>query len=571
MAATVPLSPDSTGARVPVPIPMSLRIGTRGSALALWQAHAVQAMLAISQPELATELVIIKPEGDLDKHSPLRQIGGRGVFTSALQQRMLADEIDIAVHSTKDLPSLAPQGIAIAAYPQREDARDALISRHGVGLEHLPANPVIGTSSRRRSAQILQVRPDAHIRELRGNIDTRLRKGLSEEFDAVILAAAGLNRMGWDDRITALLPVDVSCPAPGQGALAIEARNNPDPAWQVVTALDNVDVRTAVMVERAFLRGVGGGCSTPIGAHARLERVHGIATVRFWGMLGSDDGARVERMYAEWPADTGIDHAFAAADEMMRTVSPKWTGVDTANSLQGRTVLVTGTPSHIDALGTKLNDRGALAHTLATLKIETTAVTLPQDYDWLVLTSKHAVPAVDWDLVNAPVAAVGQATAMDMAQHGITPDLVAQGPGAEQLAKELIARGIDGKRIVCVVSEIARDVLADDLRAAGAEVEVIRAYTNEPEQEIGPELRERIAGGEMEAVTFASPSSVAAFVNLVGIDLPALSGAAMIAIGPTTSDAMRLHGLPVHAIAAESTVPGLLSTLARYFGGQEPT
>src|SRR5699024_3011837 len=149
------------------------------------------------------------------------------------QHKMLANEIDVAVHSTKDLPSLAPHGIAIAAFPQREDSRDALISRHGVGLEELPANPVIGTSSRRRSAQILQVRPDAEIRDLRGNFATRLRKGESEEFDAVILAAAGRRRMGWEDRITGLLPVDVSCPAPGQGTLAIESRIDPDPAWEL--------------------------------------------------------------------------------------------------------------------------------------------------------------------------------------------------------------------------------------------------------------------------------------------------------------------------------------------------
>lgn len=551
------------------PLSKSVRIGTRGSALALWQARTVQQLLATAHPDLQSELVIIKPEGDLDKHSSLRQIGGRGVFTSALQMRMLANQIDIAVHSTKDLPSLAPHGIAIAAFPQREDGRDALISRHGVSLEELPANPVIGTSSRRRSAQILQVRPDAQIHELRGNIDTRLRKGLSDDFDAVILAAAGLKRMGWDDQITALLPVEISCPAPGQGALAIETRIDPDPAADLVAALDDVDIRTAVMVERAFLRGVGGGCSTPIGAHARIEHMHGIATVRFWGMFGSDDGTRLERMYAEWPAESAIDHAFAAADEMMSIVSPKWTGVDITIPLENRSVLVTGTTSHIASLSTELDKHGARSHPLQTLKIETVKVELPDTYDWLVLTSKHAVPAIDWTLVTSPVAVVGEATARSLRQLGVEPDRLAQGPGAEQLARELIAQGVEGKHVVCVVSDIARDVLENDLTAAGANVEVIRAYTNTPETDMVPELRERIAAGEMEAVTFASPSSVAAFVAMIGIDLPALSGAAMMAIGPTTADAMREHGLPVHATADESTVGGLVDTLARYFGGQE--
>lgn len=549
----------------------SLRIGTRGSALALWQAETVQSLITKQHPDLTSELVIIKPEGDLDKHSSLRQIGGRGVFTSALQLRMLANEIDCAVHSTKDLPSLAPHGIAIAAFPQREDSRDALISRHGVGLEELPANPVIGTSSRRRSAQILQVRPDADIRDLRGNIDTRLRKGTSEEFDAVILAAAGLNRMGWEDRITELLPVEVSCPSPGQGALAIETRVAPDPAWDVIASLDDADIRTAVMIERAFLRGVGGGCTTPIGAHAVIEHMHGIATVRFWGMLGSDDGTRLERMYAEWPADSAFDHAFAAADEIMRTVAPKWTGVQLRNPVQDRKVLVTGSATHIASMSMALREHGADASVMPTVDIETTPVTLPDEMDWLVLTSKHAVPAIDWSAVKASVAAVGEGTADAIRATGVEPALVAKGPGAKQLAAELSAQGIEGKSVVCVLSNIARSELTDELKPTGANVSVLTGYTNTPETEIESGLRDRIAGGEMEAVTFASPSSVGSFVGMIGIDLPALSGAAMIAIGPTTADAMRDHGLPVHAEAESSTVAGFVETIARYFGGGRST
>lgn len=548
----------------------SLRIGTRGSALALWQATTVQQLLAERHPQLDSDLVIIKPEGDVDKHSSLRQIGGRGVFTSALQQHMLADDIDCAVHSTKDLPSLAPHGIAIAAFPQREDARDALISRHGVGLEDLPANPVIGTSSRRRSAQILQVRPDAQIRDLRGNIDTRLRKGESDEFDAVILAAAGLKRMGWDDRITTLLPIEVSCPAPGQGALAIEARIAPDPAWDLLSELDNADIRTAVMVERAFLRGVGGGCSTPIGAHASTERMHGIATVRFWGMLGSDDGSRIERMYAEWPADQALDHAFAAADAMMRTVAPKWQGHSIAHPLQDHRILVTGSDSHVVAMADALRAHGAHADPLTTISIEAQPVALRQDIDWLVLTSKHAVPAIDWSQVECPVAVVGEGTAAAVREQGVAPALVSAGPGGHQLALDLIDQGVAGKRIACVLGDLAGEELPAMLAAAGAVVQVVIGYTNTPVANLPDDLRDRIAAGQMEAVTFGSPSSVAAFVSLIDADLPALSGAAMLAIGPTTADAMRAHHLPVHAVATPSTVPGLTVALARYFGGNQP-
>src|SRR5690606_31973568 len=226
----------------------------------------------------------------------------------------------------------------------------------------LPANPVIGTSSRRRAAQIKSVRPDADIRDLRGNIDTRLRKGASDDYDAVILASAGLHRMGWQDRITQLLPVEVSCPAPGQGALAIETRSAPDPAWELVASLDDADIRAEVSVERSFLRGVGGGCTTPIGAHAQVERVHGIATVRFWGMLASDDGVRLERVYDEFPLDSATDRAFETANRILRSVSPKWTGVGDRDPLTGLRVLVTGSDSQAAPLVEDLQAAGAEPH-----------------------------------------------------------------------------------------------------------------------------------------------------------------------------------------------------------------
>lgn len=550
-----------------LPLSQPLRIGTRGSALALWQATTVQDLLTARG--IDSELVIIKPEGDLDKHSSLRQIGGRGVFTSALQQQMLVGNIDLAVHSTKDLPSLAPYGIAIAAFPQREDARDALISRHGVGLEALPPSPVIGTSSRRRAVQLQQVRPDAIIQELRGNIDTRLKKGLSDDYDAVILAAAGLKRMGWHDQITELLPIDVSCPAPGQGALAVEAMTG-TPAWEAATLLDDPAIRTAVMAERAFLRGVGGGCSTPVGAHALVEKMHGIATIRFWAMLGADDGSRVEHFYAEWPAGQAQERAFIVADQMMRTVAPEWSGVSLAKPLQDRRILVTGSESIIANQRTKLELLGAETYSLPTIEFATQYLDIPSDTDLIVLTSKHAVPSVDWSSTEVPVAVVGEATANALREAGVEPLLIAEGHGGEVLAEEIIASGIAGKRVVHIGSDIARPELAEALAATGVTVTSLIGYVNHPVTTIDPDLRARIARGEMDAVTFASPSSVAAFVALIGIDLPALSGAAMVAIGPTTARAMVEHNLPVHATADTSTSTGIVATLTRYFGGEEP-
>lgn len=563
------------------PQPAHFRIGTRGSALAMWQAETVQRLLADQWPGNHFELHIIKPEGDVDKHSSLTAIGGRGVFTSALQVQLLDGRIDLAVHSTKDLPSLSPHGVGIAAFPQREDPRDALITRHGVPLEELPANPVIGTSSRRRAVQIRSVRPDAQIRELRGNIDTRLRKGRSDEYDAVILASAGLHRMGWQNEITTILPVEVSCPAPGQGALAVETRVAPDAAWELVAALDDHDIRQEVAVERHFLRGVGGGCTTPIGAHARIERMHGIATVRFWGMLASDDGGRLERIYEEYPLESARDAAFDAATRLLRSVAPKWNGIGDTDPLAGLSVMVTGSDSQASALVDALRERGARPHRMRTIDIRPVqddteirkAVADPGD--WIVLTSPNAVPALDrariGEELGARVALVGARTAEAVREAGIEPDLVSAGPGAVKLVEGLKATGLAGSRVTCLLSDKARPTLVRGLEEAGAEVRVVTAYLNRPVDALDDTTRELIRGGRVDVIMFASPSAVEGFQRLVGADLPAMSGAAFFAIGPTTAQALRQAGLPVHGEAQTQDAPGFTGALEDYFGHSTST
>lgn len=551
----------------------------------MWQAHTVQSLLEKRYPEHAFDLEIIKPEGDVDKHSSLTAIGGRGVFTSALQVQLIDGSVDLAVHSTKDLPGLAPAGIAIAAYPQREDARDAVISRHGVSLEHLPANPVIGTSSRRRAAQILAIRPDAQIRELRGNIDTRLRKGRSDAYDAVILATAGLTRMGWQHEITSVLDVDQFVPAPGQGALAIEARLAPDPAWALVASLDDINVRLAVATERAFLRGVGGGCTTPVGAHASVERMHGIAIVRFRGMLASDDGRRLEQVYDEFSAESAEDGAFAAAQRLMRSVAPKWNGAGDRVPLAGVKVLVTGAVRHAESLSKSLAEHGAEPIHMPTIGIAPVENAEPLrsaiddavkgEFDWLVLTSGNAVSPLKELLgdrsVRARIAVVGSRTAAALEAAGIASDLVAEGPGAETLIAQLSEAGISGMKVLCLLSDKARPVLASGLRAAGADVHVTTTYRTLPVSHVPDSIRTMVRAGEIGAITFASPSAVEGFSELIGADLPALSGAAFVAIGPTTADALRKAGLPVHGEAERQDSTGFIDALLACFGTTAPT
>ena len=242
----------------------SLTIGSRGSQLALWQARYIESRLRALG--VATRIEIIKTTGDKITDVPLAQVGGKGLFTKEIEEALLDGRIDLAVHSLKDLPTVLPDGLAIAAIPEREMPFDALV---GATLAELKPGARVGTSSLRRSAQLKRLRPDLVIENIRGNLDTRLRKLDEGQYDAILLAAAGLRRLGWGDRIAETLPPDVMCPAVGQGALAIETLAGGE-AFAVCAQLDHEPTRIAVQAERALLAALGGGCQVPIGAHAEV-------------------------------------------------------------------------------------------------------------------------------------------------------------------------------------------------------------------------------------------------------------------------------------------------------------
>ncbi|HEX7997982.1 MAG TPA: hydroxymethylbilane synthase [Pyrinomonadaceae bacterium] len=251
----------------------TLKIGSRGSKLALWQAEWVAAQLTALHPRLEVSIEIIKTSGDVLKDAPLSVIGGKGVFTKELEEALLDGRIDLAVHSLKDLPTILPKNLTIAAVTEREDTRDALVLRAGLALKNpslksLPEGSVVGTSSLRRLAQLKHLRPDIGIKDLRGNVDTRLRKLDAGDYDAIILAAAGLRRLGLRARISASINTDEMLPAVGQGALAIETRVDNSLALKLLDPLDHTQTRAACTAERALLRFLGGGCQLPIAAHA---------------------------------------------------------------------------------------------------------------------------------------------------------------------------------------------------------------------------------------------------------------------------------------------------------------
>jgi hydroxymethylbilane synthase len=269
----------------------TLILGTRGSKLAVHQSQWVQARLQELAPHLTISLQRIQTSGDKILDVPLAKIGGKGLFVKEIEDALLSKEIDLAVHSMKDVPTALPEGLEILCMPPREDARDALITRDGRRLDQLKPGARIGTSSLRRQAQLLHYRPDFVIEMLRGNLDTRLRKLREGQFDAIVLAAAGLRRLAWDAEITEYLPVHLSLPAIAQGALGIEARSDDTVVRDLLSRFEHPPTRITVTAERALLHRLEGGCQVPIAAHAVLDG----ESLTLDGLVASVDGRRVIR------------------------------------------------------------------------------------------------------------------------------------------------------------------------------------------------------------------------------------------------------------------------------------
>lgn len=293
----------------------ALRIGTRGSQLALKQAGWVKDIIKAHHPNAEIELEVIKTSGDKILDVPLAKVGGKGLFVKEIEEALQDGRIQMAVHSMKDMPGDIPEGLCIAAVPERETPWDVLIAREVSSLEHLPRGAKVGTSSLRRASQLLYLRPDFEVLPLRGNIDTRIRKLTDERLDAVVLAAAGVKRLGLTNQITAHLDPGVLLPAVGQGALCIEARNNDEQIHEVLAEIHHSETACTVFAERAFLQRLEGGCQVPIAAFAKLQS----DSLELEGMVAETDGTVMIRDSITGPAN-----------------EPETLGVELAERLIGR-------------------------------------------------------------------------------------------------------------------------------------------------------------------------------------------------------------------------------------------
>ncbi len=557
-------------------------VGTRGSALAQWQTNYVIAALKRIAPDLRIETRIIKTTGDKDQTRSLADLGGLGVFTKEIENALLANEIDLAVHSLKDLPTETANGLTIAAIPEREDPRDCIVSRHNVGLQQLPRGARIGTSSARRTAQLLALRPDAQIVPLRGNVDTRLRKAQTEEYDAVVLAAAGIIRLGRASEITEYLSLDSFLPDPGQGALAIEIRADDTELASLVSQLDHAPTRAAVTAERAFLRALGGGCRMPIGAYAATSGVRG-NELHLRGIVASDDGKQISRgeisgdaMRAE---ELGAELAARLQRGECRVASGEKTSLPVTrhpSPLHGKRILVTRAHEQADTFAEKIRALGGEPIEFPTIDFAPLdnfiamddAFVRVKEFDWVVFTSANGVRFVADRLQTlgiqprvfaaTKIAAIGPATAHELESLGLRVNFIPTKFLGEQIAIELpIERG---QRALLLRADIASDVLARGLEARGVAVTNIDAYRT-----VMPTAR-AVELPNVNALTFTSSSTVRNFVAMLNGARGELDRAVVFCIGPVTADTARELGLRVDAVASEHTIDGLVDAMVKFYG-----
>lgn len=598
---------------------MKIVIGSRGSKLALWQANWVKDQLVAAGHTV--EIKVIKTTGDkLQRSSPSKPLppsvaqavaeaGAKGLFIKEIEEALRAGQVDVAVHSLKDLPTAQPEGLLVAAVPPREDARDVFISRNGGTFTALPSGARIGTSSLRREAQLRALRSDVVVIPLRGNLDTRLRKLERGDCEALVLAAAGVHRLGLAARVSAYFSLDEMCPAVGQGALAIEVRQDDSRTRAAIEPLDHAPTHRAVRAERAVLARLGGGCQVPIAAYAQGED----GQLRLRGVVGSPSGGRIIRSQASGSFQDPEGLGAAVAEELLRLGAREILNTDIAakapglkppgvivageaahlrgqlngserRPLFGKRIVVTRRREQADALSGELSALGAEVVEVPTIEIRDPASWEPLDaairrleeFDYLLVTSANGVrnflvrlKACGRDvrhLKGLTIGAIGPATAAEFAKAGIKGDLLPREYRAEGLLEALSGRDVRGKAFLIPRAKVARDLVPRVLAEKGARVEVVEAY-----ETVVPELPreelDRLFTPPPDAITFTSSSTAQNFAKLVGEDRVAgvLRGIAIASIGPVTSETVRRLGLTVTIEASESTLHGLVRALQEHF------
>lgn len=545
-----------------------IRLGTRGSQLATTQSETIAARLREMGHDV--ELVIIRTTGDRTRGS-LTNLKELGVFAAELRTALLHGDCDLAVHSAKDLPVAPVPGLELVAFPAREDSRDVLCARDGLSLAELPAGARVGTGSPRRAAQLRALRPDLVFVDIRGNIGTRLARVAPGDLDAVVLAAAGLNRLGASAPITDHLNL---LPSPGQGSLAVECRSD-SPLRDVLSQLDDAPTRAAVEAERRVLAELGGGCAAPIGVQGIFR--DGRVTVRagvfavdgsrslireFSGATADEAGREAARLLLADGAARITDIQASRASRLPEFHDDLWSR---QRPLEQARILIAREPS---SLGEALAANGieVTSHPFQRRRVLEVTGGIP-DADWVALTSPRTVETIrelGWQIPDgARVAAVGDGTRRAAREAGIRVDLVPEGSSS---AATLLEAWPDGSGSVAIPgSALSSGELADGLRGRGWNVTVLPIYTMDQLDELPSELEQQWHAGHFDAIILCSGSGARAFAHLLGPH----PGTQVIALGPPT--AHTLHDMGIDAtVAPTQDADGLLSAVTTALSKENP-
>jgi hydroxymethylbilane synthase len=564
----------------------TIRIGTRGSQLALYQANVVKEELERKFPEYKFQIVVVKTKGDKILDVPLSKIGDKGLFTKELEIAMFDNEIDMAVHSLKDLPTRFPEGVVLGAVLKRGEVRDALISSTKRRLAELTTDDVIATSSLRRKAQLLRINKDFKIVEIRGNVNTRIRKMEEGYCTVMVMAGAGLMRLGMDQYISEMIDPDLVIPACSQGAIAIEIREDDQRIARVVSAVNDRETLIATDAERAFLRTLEGGCQIPVGSYSRI--IDGKFELK--GFISSISGEEYLCDSVSGPVENAVELSVSLAQgllntggrEILKNIRLEDPFEKSAElPLRDRIFISTRAPEAGDTLPDLVAAQGGTLLSLPMIEIKATTLLREESdkikqlggYDWLFFTSRNGVVNFFGQLISLTgstelpsslkVAVVGAKTASELEYYGYSPAFTSSSHGSAEMAAEFLAlHQPSNRRILVSLGNLADDTLTGFLAKENL-VDRINVYeTCRPEQ-VNPAVLKQMAEGRYDMVLFTSPSTFNHFCSLVDTDL--LRNLKIASIGATTSRTIHEAGFEPLLTAKMSSAEGLTEAIVKYY------
>jgi hydroxymethylbilane synthase len=565
---------------------LTIKIGTRGSQLALYQANVVKEELEHKFPEFRFQIVVIKTKGDKILDVPLSKIGDKGLFTKELEVAMFENEIDMAVHSLKDLPTRFPEGVLLGAVLKRGEVRDALISSTKRTLKDLTSEDIIATSSLRRKAQLLRINKGFKIVEIRGNVNTRIRKMEEGYCTVMVMAGAGLQRLGMDDYISELIDPDLVIPACSQGAIAIEIRENDPRIGNVVSAINDPDTLLSTNAERAFLRTLEGGCQIPVGSYSSING----DKFEITGFISSINGEKFLSEKAEGPIEEAVELSVKLAENLLskggreilneiRLDDPF--AITKALPLKDKIFISTRAIEAGDTLPDLLKAQGATLLSLPMIDIKPAPVNIEgkeiisqlSSYDWLFFTSRNGVANFFKHLIDLngsselpsslKVAVVGSKTASELEYYGYSPAFTGTSHGSAELATEFIQKlQPRSKKILLSLGNLADDTLKD-LLGTDNQVDRLDVYLTTAPKNVDLSVMNRISEGLYDLILFTSPSTFNHFTSLA--DKSMLSSLKIASIGITTSRAIHEAGFEPMLTAAMSNAEGLTEAIIKYY------